>query len=273
MWAWSGLTAAVFVGILLLLGLVYRTRRRLYYDSLAKKRRQMIAGKEPHLRSLEPEAPLVESFAAVKLVRVSDFLDPSSLAALREEANAAAGHKTRSYVPTHKKGGTVSYEQIHQSCPSCLAFYHGEPVVRFVSQLVGEKLGPAGDHDQSAESILYYDEPGDHIQWHFDHNFYDGRQFTALINLVNRSADGRLSASKLQYRDAHGQEVEVDTSENSLVVFEGQKVLHRATPTVDGDLRIMLSMTFNTAPKITMFRELKRRIKDTAFFGLKVLWK
>ena len=39
-----------------------------------------------------------------------------------------------------------------------------------------------------------------HIQWHFDHNFYEGRQFTALINLVNRSADGKISASKLQYR-------------------------------------------------------------------------
>ena len=39
------------------------------------------------------------------------------------------------------------------------------------------------------------------------------------------------------------------------------------------DLRIMLSMTFNTAPKISPFRELKRRIKDTAFFGLRALWR
>jgi hypothetical protein len=273
MWLWTGFTIAVIGFGLVLFLPIYRSRRRSYYDSLAQQRRQLIAGKAPRLQLSEPESNLVDSFAAVKLVRVSDFLDPASLDALREEAKAIAGRKKRNYVPTHKKGGTVSYEQIHQSCPACLAFYHCEPVVRFVSQLVGEKIGPAGDHDQSAESILYYDEAGDHIQWHFDHNFYEGRQFTALINLVNRSADGGLSASKLEYRDAHGNEVEVDTSENSFVVFEGQKVLHRATPTVAGDLRIMLSMTFNTVPKISMFRELKRRIKDTAFFGLKVLWK
>jgi hypothetical protein len=233
----------------------------------------LIAGKSPRLRLVEPERKQIDSFAAARITRISGFLDPASLAALREEAAAIACRKTRSYVPTHKKGGTVSYEQIHQSCPSCLAFYHCEPVMRFVSQVVGENVRPAGDHDQSAESILYYDEAGDHIQWHFDHNFYEGRQFTALINLVNRSADGGLSASTLVYRDEHGAEVEVDTSENTFLIFEGQTVLHRATPTQPGDLRIMLSMTFNTKPKITPFRELKRRIKDTAFFGLKVLWK
>jgi hypothetical protein len=273
MWAWSGLTATGIFSGLVFLGLVYRTRRRSYYQTLARRRQQLITDKAPRLRAGDPASSLAMSFAAAGLVRVADFLDPASLAALREEAFAAAGGKVRSYVPTHKKGGTVSYEQIHQSCPACLAFYHSNAVRQFVSQVVGEKVKPAGDHDQSAESILYYDEPGDHIQWHFDHNFYEGRQFTALINLVNRSADGGLSASTLVYRDANGEDVEVDTSENSFVIFEGQKVLHRATPTEAGDLRIMLSMTFNTNPKITPFRELKRRIKDTAFFGLKVLWK
>jgi hypothetical protein len=273
MWAWLSAVAVIIGCGGFFLGLVYRTRRKSYYQELAEQRRRSIAGKEPRLRVPNAEPRLRQFFAEKCIVRAADFLDPASLTALRAEASAIAGRKTRNYLPTHKKGGTVSYEQIHKSCPACLAFYHGEPVMRFVSQVVGEKVGPAGDHDQSAESILYYDEAGDHIQWHFDHNFYEGRQFTALINLVNRSADGRLSASKLVYRDAVGADVEVDTSENSFVIFEGAKVLHRATPTAAGDLRVMLSMTFNTVPKITLFREIKRRFKDTAFFGLKVLWK
>ena len=186
---------------------------------------------------------------------------------------AVSSRKTRSYVPTHKKGGTIPYELIHEACPCCLAFYHCPQIWQFVSQVAGEKVGPAGDHDQSAESILYYDEAGDHIHWHFDHNFYDGRQFTALINLVNRSAQGGMSASTLVYKTSKGAEIEVDTSENTFVIFEGSQVLHRATPTAEGDLRIMLSMTFNTAPKISAFRELKRRIKDTAFLDSRVLWR
>ena len=273
MWTWIWIAAGIVACGLLPLGYFYAGRRKAYYQGLASRRRELIAGKEPHLRIAVPEPQTAGLFQEALMARIGDFLDPPSLEKLREEAVAIAARKTRNYVPTHKKGGTVSYEQIHQSCPACLAFYHGEPVVKFVSQLVGEKVGPAGDHDQSAESILYYDEPGDHIQWHFDHNFYEGHQFTALINLVNRSADGGISASKLQYRGADGSDVDVDTSENSFVVFEGQKVLHRATPTQPGDLRIMLSMTFNTVAKITPFREFKRRIKDTAFFGLKVLWK
>ena len=98
----------------------------------------------------------MQAFGETRLARIEEFLDPASLAALRTEATAIADRKTRNYVPTHKKGGTVSYEQIHQNCPACLAFYHGEPVVRFVSELVGEKVGPAGDHDQSArvDSLL-----------------------------------------------------------------------------------------------------------------------
>lgn len=273
MWTSIWIAAGIAACGMAALGYVYSGRRKTYYQELAEHRRELIAGKEPLLRLAVPEPQSAGDFKETLVARISDFLDPASLARLREEAVALAGQKTRNYVPTHKKGGTVSYEQIHQSCPACLAFYHGEPVVKFVSQLVGVKVGPAGDHDQSAESILYYDEPGDHIQWHFDHNFYQGRQFTALINLVNRSADGKLSTSKLQYRGADGSDVDVDTSENSFVVFEGQKVLHRATPIEPGDLRIMLSMTFNTVAKITPFREVKRRIKDTAFFGLKVLWK
>jgi hypothetical protein len=272
MWVWLTLVAILFGG-LAVFGSIYLHNRKMHYRELAGNRPQLIAGKAPRLQVPEPSADAIASFGKNYLFRISNFLEAGSLEALRNEALAVEGQKVRNYIPTHKKGGTVAYEQIHKLCPSCLAFYHGDVIWRFVSKLVGASVGPAGDHDQSAESILYYDEAGDHINWHFDHNFYQGRQFTALINLVNRSADGRLSASKLAYKSAQGEEVEVDTSENSFVVFEGSRVLHKATPTVEGDLRIMLSMTFNTVPKISTFREIKRRIKDTAFFGLKVLWK
>jgi hypothetical protein len=273
MWIWLSVAAVVCVCGLAVAGWFQLQRRRSHYGELAGSRARLIAGRDPRLQVSNPTTEAIESFRKASLLRVGNFLEPASLAALRDEALAVAGRTVRSYVPTHKKGGTVAYEQIHEACPSCLAFYHGDVVRRFVSRATGVTVGPAGDHDQSAESILYYDEAGDHIHWHFDHNFYEGRQFTALLNLVNRSASGGLTASKLAYKSAQGEEIEVDTSENSFVVFEGSRVLHKATPTAEGDLRIMLSMTFNTAAKISTFREIKRRIKDMAFFGFRVLWK
>ncbi|MGO9109477.1 MAG: 2OG-Fe(II) oxygenase [Thermoguttaceae bacterium] len=273
MWVWFGVAAAAAVCGLIALGSLYLGKRKSHYQELARNRPRLIAGRAPRLLVLEPAPQAVAAFGDEHLLRVGNFLEPASLQALRDEAMAVSSRKIHSYVPTHKKGGTIAYEQIHEACPSCLAFYHCKQIWRFVSQVVGENVGPAGDHDQSAESILYYDEAGDHIHWHFDHNFYEGRQFTALINLVNRSAGGGCSASTLVYKNSQDREVEVDTSENTFVIFEGSQVLHRATPTAEGDLRIMLSMTFNTAPRISAFGELKRRIKDTAFFGLRVLWK
>jgi hypothetical protein len=247
--------------------------RRQHLDrELAQHRIDFVRGHEPKLRNIAPPGDVVDAFARASVSRVTDFLDLDSLERLRDEALAVSSKKTRSYVPTHKKGGTVSYEELHRSCPGCLAFYHSPTVQTWVSAVVGMKVGPAGDHDQSANSILFYDEPGDHIHWHYDHNFYKGRQFTCLLNLVNRGP-AVLSASHLVYRDTAGKDVEVDTRENSFVVFEGARVRHKATPTVAGDLRVMLSMTFNTDPRISYLGEALRRIKDTAFFGVRVLWR
>jgi hypothetical protein len=57
------------------------------------------------------------------------------------------------------------------------------------------------------------------------------------------------------------------------VLFEGAKTLHRATPIADGDTRVMLSMTYATDPTISWYKEVIRRCKDVAFYGLKALWK
>ncbi len=178
-----------------------------------------------------------------------------------------------SYIPTHKKGRTLSYEEIYGHAPGCLAFYHSAEVQNWISAVVGERVYATPEQDQSSLSMLCYSEPGDHIQWHYDHNFYRGRHFTVLLSLYNASADGGLSTSRLVYRGECGSEIEVDTSPNVLVVFEGARVLHKATPTAAGDLRLLLSMTYSCDPRNRWWQELGRRIKDTAFFGLKAVWR
>ena len=69
-----------------------------------------------------------------------------------------------------------------------------------------------------------------------------------------------------------GQEHVVPTLPNDIVVFEGQHTLHKATQAAEGDVRLILSMTYCTNPNIGWFGELIRRIKDTAFYGVRTLW-
>jgi hypothetical protein len=58
-----------------------------------------------------------------------------------------------------------------------------------------------------------------------------------------------------------------------MTAFESKRVLHRVTPLVAGDARIVLSMTFATDASLRWDREILRRCKDVAFFGLPALWR
>ena len=64
----------------------------------------------------------------------------------------------------------------------------------------------------------------------------------------------------------------IPTPPNTLVVFEGARVLHRVTTLAEGERRIVLSMTYCSDPRNSRLQEAARRIKDTAYFGLRALW-
>jgi hypothetical protein len=268
------LLALLVVGVFILVAVarLHFQRRAAYYRALAARRPDVVRGHEPVLLAEPPGADLAETFRRDFLIRVENFLDPAALERLHQEGVANLPRLKRSYIPTHKKGGTVSYRLLHDFAPGCLAFYHSPAVHAWVARVVGETVRPAADHDQSACSLLYYTETGDHIQWHYDHNFYRGRQFTVLLFLENHGGDGGTSASRLQRKDAMGKAIDIDTGENTLVLFEGARVVHRVSPAGPGDRRIVLSMTFNTDPRIRWSGEVKRRVKDTAFYGVRVLW-
>ncbi len=206
-----------------------------------------------------------------RLAVLPAFLPLPVFEALRREAESLLSPE-RSYVPTHKKGGTIAYETLIAAAPRIVSFYHSPQVMFYVSKIVGELLVPTPLHDQSSLSVLVYEKPGDHIGWHYDHNFYRGRHFTVLFALDNTGrAAGGLSHAGLKAR-AGGGEVSVVTSPNTMVVFEGAAVRHKVTPILEGERRLMLSMTYCTDPDASFLQGTTRRIKDIAFFGLRALW-
>ena len=264
--------------ILLSLGVIYaafrlvrhRAHRRSHLSRLAGQRPELIRDTTIQIAATDPQAA-AEEFAQHRLARVENFVTPECLKTLREEAEAHIPDMKRTFIPTHKKGATLSYEKIHTLAPHCLAFYHSPQVQEWISAITGSPVEPTPDQDQSSLSILCYHEPGDHINWHYDHNFYRGRHFTVLLSLVNQGPDG-VSRGTLQRQTPSGGEQNFDTSPNVLIVFEGAKVRHRATPVGENERRVILSMTYSADPRISRFKEFIRRCKDTAFFGLRALW-
>jgi 2OG-Fe(II) oxygenase superfamily len=159
---------------------------------------------------------------------------------------------------------------LRERAPSVVAFYQSPQLHHFISDITGVQVEPTPLHDQSSCSILFYEQPGDHIGWHYDHNFYKGRHFTVLLSIVNRGAGG-LSAARLMARPG-GTERTIATPPNTLVVFEGAKVRHKVTPLNDGERRVVLSMTFCSDSRHSVIQEGLRRVKDVAFFGPRALW-
>lgn len=266
------LTEVVLVSLLTASALLVfaRTRRKALYASLNDAQARLLADvPAPRLRgSLLPSTTCGAAPAIV-----DDVLDPVDFAALRAEAERLVGVE-RSYLPVHKKGGTIAYETLNKSAPRLVALYLSRELHALVGTLTGERgrIGPTPIHDQSSLSVLFYDRPGDHIGWHYDHNFYRGRHFTALIPLVNEGHDaGGLSHARLLVREADGERV-VPTPPNRLILFEGAKVLHKVTPIREGERRVVLSMTFCTDPRDHWWQGIARRVKDIGFFGLRALW-
>ncbi len=206
-----------------------------------------------------------------RLAVLPRFLPKHSFEALAAEAERLVAVE-RSFVPTHKKGGTVAYETLIAAAPEIVALYHAAAFRAVVSSLVGTAVEPTPIHDQSSLSLLFYDRPGDHIGWHYDHNFYRDRHFTLLLAIRNEGwAEGGLSHAILEAQ-ADGREVQIPTPPNTLVVFEGALIRHRVTPILSGERRMMLSMTYCTNPGARWWQGASRRLKDTAFYGARALW-
>jgi hypothetical protein len=259
-----GTVAAVTAGVVGAIAI----RRAQHYKTLAirlEKAKQTSRSPEPDL-SRHP----VPSFTD-RIVAVPDFLNAEQFAALQQEVETLSGAE-RSYVPSHKKGATIAYEALIAHAPGVTALYHSEAMAAYVSRITGVTVRPTPLHDQSSLSILLYERPGDHIGWHYDHNFYRGRHFTVLLPIVNRgNAPDGLSHARLRAKIGDG-EAELQTPPNTLIVFEGARVVHKATPLAAGERRVLISMTYCADAHANVAQAVARRLKDTAFFGVRALW-
>lgn len=221
---------------------------------------------DPHF-SIDSPLP---SFAE-RLAMMDNILPVQDFARLVGEVEDLV-ETERSYLPAHKKGGTVAYETLERQAPSLVEIYRSTELQRLISDIVGLTVGPTPLHDQSSCSVLFYEKPGDHIGWHYDHNFYRGRHFTVLVPMVNRGrTTNGLSQARLMAR-RKGREQIIATPPNSMIVFEGAQVRHKVTPIGEGERRVIWSMTYCSDARNSALQGVARRVKDTAFFGLRALW-
>ncbi|MBM3607265.1 MAG: hypothetical protein FJX29_02260, partial [Alphaproteobacteria bacterium] len=141
-----------------------------------KKRRRLYGAFENRIAALERAGP--DWFApgaleaprdfSQKLVSFEPLFAADCFARLRDEASRLVSSE-RNYVPGHKKGGTIAYETLIAHAPAIAGLYHSPVFLALASRIANAPLFPTPLNDQSSLSLLWYDRPGDHIGWHFDH--------------------------------------------------------------------------------------------------------
>ncbi|HXH11700.1 MAG TPA: 2OG-Fe(II) oxygenase [Alphaproteobacteria bacterium] len=175
----------------------------------------------------------------------------------------------RSYIPRHKKGGSVSYYTLAAKAPVFLELYRSPAFIAFVSRLVDRPVMPCPEDDPHACALYFYTEPGDHIGFHYDTSYYKGARYTVLMGLVQRSTQCRL-VCQLHKDDPTRpmQELRLCTEPGSMVIFNGNKLWHAITPLEADAERIVLTMEYVTNPEMGPFQRFISNMKDAiAYFG------
>jgi alkylated DNA repair dioxygenase AlkB len=205
------------------------------------------------------------------LIVLEDFLPKSVLEDLLRELEEVRGEIHRNFVPGQKKGGSVSRHILDRVTAVYPKVYASKVLREFLNELTGEELLSCPPSDPHTYALYCYQEPGDHIGWHYDTSFYKGRRFTMLFGLVEN--DSCMLECEL-YRDDPNRETEpfeVVLRPGTMVIFDGDHLWHRVTPmAADDGERIVLTTEFVTDTRMNPIRRLISNVKDAAaYFGFR----
>jgi hypothetical protein len=207
-------------------------------------------------------------------LHVGEFLPDEVTEGLVASAQALQDRINRNYLPGHKQGGSVSRHTIDQHAPFIAQLYRSKALIGWLEQICGEQLLPSPEQDPHAYALYYYTREGDHIGWHYDTSYYNGRRYTLLFGVIDESS------CRLDY-ELHTREPDVPTQAGSvqippggLVFFDGDKLRHRITPLGANQMRVSLTFEYVTDPGMRPWLRFVSNMKDAlAYFGFRQVFK
>ena len=159
-----------------------------------------------------------------------------------------------------KRQKCISLKYLNELCPEIVSWYQTLPTV--ISKVIGSKVKITPLTEPNSLCLVVYDQEGDYIDWHFDTNHYNGRYFTLLLPVSNLPTCGNY-----QYRNSQEQTQTVLLDQDEALLFEGDKVYHKAKKLCANQRRVILSCTFTTSQKIPTIEYIFQTIKNIGIFG------
>src|ERR1700677_3043780 len=181
------------------------------------------------LRHLDEERLRREFAAQGAFLHVAEFLPPEITAQLVAAVEAVKVSVNRNYLPGHKQGGSVSRHAIDELAPFIAELYRSPALIGWLEKISGDALQLSPADDPHAYALYFYTKPGDHIGWHYDTSYYDGRRYTLLLGVIDDSScrlDYELHTRTPAIPDVPGS---VQIPPGGLGFFDGDKLRHRST--------------------------------------------
>ncbi|PWT72461.1 MAG: 2OG-Fe(II) oxygenase [Proteobacteria bacterium] len=203
-------------------------------------------------------------------LHLDEFLPTDVVARLAASARELLVEVNRNYLPGHKQGGSVSRHTIDRLAPWIGELYRSRAFIGLLEEICGEPLLPCPADDPHTYALYYYTRPGDHIGWHYDTSYYNGRRYTVLLGVIDESS------CRLDYV-LHTRETGVAEESGSLqiqpggmVFFDGDKLRHRITPLGAHEMRVSLTLEYVTDPAMRPWWRFISNMKDAvAYFGFR----
>lgn len=201
---------------------------------------------------------------------LQDFLPADVASRLAETARALLPAVNRNYLPGHKQGGSVSRHTLDKLAPFVAELYRSPTLMQWLEAITGDKLLPSPEDDPHAYALYYYTRPGDHIGWHYDTSYYEGRRYTVLFGVIDDSScrlDYELHTRTPGRAPVPGS---VQYPPGAIVLFDGDKLRHRITPMGAGEMRVSLTLEYVTDAHMRPWRRFISNMKDAvAYFGFR----
>jgi hypothetical protein len=169
-----------------------------------------------------------------------------------------------------RNGSSISYQNI-QNCNlnKILKYILNSELLNTIYKNTKIKANFIPKPDPNRISILVYDKPNDGIKWHYDGNPLYGNRWACILTIVNKhNNSNKYSSAKFIYKK-NNKEFEISNPENSLVIFKGDKLLHKVSSIKKDETRIVVSLVLCDVCKYDMnpIKKIRNYVVNKSFYG------
>ncbi|SAK59207.1 2OG-Fe(II) oxygenase [Caballeronia catudaia] len=205
---------------------------------------------------------------------IEDFLPRDYTERLIAAVHDVTPAVNRNYLPGHKAGGSVSRHTLDKLAPFIADLYRSDALIKWLEAITGDKLQLSPDDDPHAYALYFYTRPGDHIGWHYDTSYYEGRRYTLLLGVIDDSSCALNYELHTKTPGKAAQPGAVQYPPGAFVFFDGDKLRHRVTPLGENEMRVSLTFEYVTNPNMRPFQRFISNMKDSiAYFGFRQVFR